>query len=130
VGNEGGEGSTTPGQIWPEVNKGRYTYQGVRCFYFIFLHYSTTSNLHACFCTFTLNQPFTELSYPVVCSLLRFAAMTSHKIADEKMESISSLNSLSKTVTIDAELFEKLYLAPKTAVAGDLRKTFGNPTPV
>jgi hypothetical protein len=56
--------------------------------------------------------------------------MNSHKIADEKMESMSSMNGLSKTVTIDAELFEKLYLSPKNAVAGDLRKTFGNPTPV
>lgn len=33
-------------------------------------------------------------------------------------------------VSISAELFEKLYLSPKTAVKGDLRATFGNPTPV
>jgi hypothetical protein len=37
---------------------------------------------------------------------------------------------LSKTVTIDAELFERLYLGPKTQVSGDLRSTFANPTPV
>jgi hypothetical protein len=34
------------------------------------------------------------------------------------------------TVTTSPELFEKLYLQPQTAVAGDLRKTFGNPTPL
>lgn len=33
-------------------------------------------------------------------------------------------------VSISAELFEKLYLAPKTDVSGQLRKTFGNPTPM
>lgn len=58
--------------------------------------------------------------------------MTSHVHSDEKLESMSSMNgnALSKTVTLDAELFEKLYLSPKNVVAGDLRKTFGNPTPV
>ncbi|PSR97601.1 GPR1/FUN34/YaaH-class plasma membrane protein [Coniella lustricola] len=33
-------------------------------------------------------------------------------------------------VSISAELFEKLYLSPKNAVSGNLRKTFGNPTPI
>ncbi|KAJ9156727.1 hypothetical protein NKR23_g1125 [Pleurostoma richardsiae] len=33
-------------------------------------------------------------------------------------------------VSISAELFEKLYLSPQNAVKGDLRKTFGNPTPI
>lgn len=33
-------------------------------------------------------------------------------------------------VSISAELFEKLYLAPKTEVSGQLRRTFGNPTPM
>lgn len=33
-------------------------------------------------------------------------------------------------VSISAELFEKLYLSPKNEVKGDLRKTFGNPTPM
>lgn len=28
------------------------------------------------------------------------------------------------------ERFEKLYLAPETLVKGQLRRTFGNPTPV
>ena len=34
------------------------------------------------------------------------------------------------TVSISAELFEKLYLSPQNVVKGDLRKTFGNPTPM
>lgn len=33
-------------------------------------------------------------------------------------------------ISMSAELFEKLYLSPKDAVKGDLRKTFGNPTPM
>ncbi|KAF3760949.1 hypothetical protein M406DRAFT_18130, partial [Cryphonectria parasitica EP155] len=33
-------------------------------------------------------------------------------------------------VSISAELFEKLYLSPKNEVNGELRRTFGNPTPI
>jgi hypothetical protein len=31
---------------------------------------------------------------------------------------------------ISPELFEKMYLTPQNQVKGDLRKTFGNPTPL
>ncbi|KAH6685928.1 hypothetical protein F5X68DRAFT_209524 [Plectosphaerella plurivora] len=34
------------------------------------------------------------------------------------------------SVSISPELFEKLYLSPQNKVKGDLRKTFGNPTPI
>ncbi len=34
------------------------------------------------------------------------------------------------SLSISPELFEKLYLSPENRVAGDLRKTFGNPTPM
>ena len=34
------------------------------------------------------------------------------------------------SISISPELFEKLYLSPQNAVKGDLRKTFGNPTPL
>lgn len=37
---------------------------------------------------------------------------------------------LAKTVTLTPELYERLFLSPKTQVAGDLRSRFGNPTPV
>lgn len=33
-------------------------------------------------------------------------------------------------VSMSAELFEKLYLSPQNEVKGNLRKTFGNPTPM
>ena len=35
-----------------------------------------------------------------------------------------------ESLSISPEVFEKLYLSPENAVKGDLRKTFGNPTPV
>ena len=34
------------------------------------------------------------------------------------------------SISIPPELFEKLYLSPENRVKGDLRKTFGNPTPL
>jgi len=34
------------------------------------------------------------------------------------------------SISMSPELFEKLYLSPQNAVKGDLRKTFGNPTPL
>lgn len=39
-------------------------------------------------------------------------------------------NGLQQTVTLTPEAFERLYLGPKTAVTGDLRTTFANPTPI
>jgi len=33
-------------------------------------------------------------------------------------------------ISLTPEMFEKLYFSPHTQVKGDLRKTFGNPTPV
>merc|ERR1712137_11169 len=34
------------------------------------------------------------------------------------------------SISISPELFEKLYLSPQNKVKGELRKTFGNPTPL
>ncbi|KAL8716200.1 MAG: hypothetical protein Q9220_000105 [cf. Caloplaca sp. 1 TL-2023] len=34
------------------------------------------------------------------------------------------------SVNISPEMFEKLYLSPENRVKGELRKTFGNPTPI
>lgn len=45
-------------------------------------------------------------------------------------EALLKNTTTANSVTISAELFEKLYLSPQNAVRGDLRKTFGNPTPV
>lgn len=51
---------------------------------------------------------------------------TSTTDTDATLRQIRTANSIS----ISPELFEKLYLSPQNAVRGDLRKTFGNPTPV
>ena len=34
------------------------------------------------------------------------------------------------SIIIPQDIFEKLYLSPQNNVKGDLRKTFGNPTPL
>jgi hypothetical protein len=34
------------------------------------------------------------------------------------------------SISISPELFEKIYLSPQNVVKGELRKTFGNPTPL
>ncbi|KAG9237310.1 GPR1/FUN34/yaaH family-domain-containing protein [Amylocarpus encephaloides] len=48
---------------------------------------------------------------------------------DEGISPISHVKS-SGALTLSPELFEKLYLTPKTVNAGDLRKRFANPTPL
>lgn len=48
---------------------------------------------------------------------------------DDRGTALHRLRS-SNTVTMSPELFEKLYLQPLSPVKGDLRKTFGNPTPL
>lgn len=48
-------------------------------------------------------------------------------MAAETLERIRTTNSI---ITITPEQFEKLYLQPQGQVKGDLRKTFGNPTPL
>lgn len=53
-----------------------------------------------------------------------------HPIASKDHYDGIMQNHLEKTVTLSSEQFEKLYLGPKTQVAGDLRKRFANPTPI
>lgn len=50
----------------------------------------------------------------------------------DNMESGDALRRIqtSGSISISPELFEKIYLSPQNAVKGDLRKTFGNPTPL
>lgn len=52
-----------------------------------------------------------------------------YKPEDERAAALNRLRSAA-SVTIDPELFEKLYLSPPNKVKGELRKTFGNPTPI
>lgn len=54
---------------------------------------------------------------------LDFQPSDSH---DDTLQKIRTAGSLS----ISPELFEKLYLAPKTRVKGNLRATVGNPSPL
>jgi len=51
---------------------------------------------------------------------------------DSDMDPGHALNRIRTTgsLSISPELFEKIYLSPQNRVAGDLRKTFGNPTPL
>lgn len=49
--------------------------------------------------------------------------------ADEKAMRTTETD-LSRVVTITPELFEKLYLTPKTPRVGDNVKRFANPTPL
>ncbi|KAK8255571.1 hypothetical protein HDK77DRAFT_38423 [Phyllosticta capitalensis] len=49
-----------------------------------------------------------------------------HTDTDHALNKIRTAGSIS----ISPELFEKIYLSPKTQVKGELRRTFGNPTPV
>ena len=48
------------------------------------------------------------------------------------MDQTTALNRIrtAGSISISPELFEKLYLSPENKVAGELRKTFGNPTPM
>ncbi|KAI9812852.1 MAG: hypothetical protein M1832_006473 [Thelocarpon impressellum] len=55
---------------------------------------------------------------------------TYHAGPDERMDVPLADLKAAKSWTISPELFEKMYLSPQTQVKGDLRKTFGNPTPL
>lgn len=57
------------------------------------------------------------------------------KSMDEKVEGNTEVLSHIRTaesvmVPIPRDTFEKLYLSPKMPIAGNLRRTFGNPTPI
>lgn len=39
-------------------------------------------------------------------------------------------NMLTNTMTLSPDMFERMYLAPKGQVNGELRRTFANPTPI
>ena len=64
-------------------------------------------------------------------SQMERGAVSNGKIDLDKIESEDHLrNVLTNTMTLSPEMFEKLYLGPKSEVKGDLRKTFANPTPM
>jgi len=55
-----------------------------------------------------------------------------HKHSTSPAEALDDLRRIRTVgaVSISAELFEKLYLSPQNVVKGELRRTFGNPTPM
>lgn len=55
-----------------------------------------------------------------------------YHLHDTNMDNDTALKRIrtAGSISISPELFEKIYLSPQNAVKGDLRKTFGNPTPV
>jgi len=55
-----------------------------------------------------------------------------HTHLDSEMGSDAALKRIQTagSISISPELFEKIYLSPQSAVKGDLRKTFANPTPI
>lgn len=53
-----------------------------------------------------------------------------HMHENETSESALRRIRTAGSISISPELFEKLYLSPENKVSGDLRKTFGNPTPM
>lgn len=46
-----------------------------------------------------------------------------------KAEGLRELRS-AQSISMTPDLFEKLYLSPPNKVEGNLRRTFGNPTPM
>jgi hypothetical protein len=61
-----------------------------------------------------------------------YANGNSYHMNDTNMDHETALNRIrtAGSISISPELFEKIYLSPQNVVKGDLRKTFGNPTPV
>ena len=55
-----------------------------------------------------------------------------HEHLNDGMENDTALRKIrtAGSISISPDLFEKLYLSPENKVKGDLRKTFGNPTPI
>ncbi len=55
-----------------------------------------------------------------------------YHLTDSNMDKEAALRRIrtAGSISISPELFEKIYLSPQNAVKGDLRRTFGNPTPL
>lgn len=51
------------------------------------------------------------------------------KAEDSREDAIRKIKTAG-SLSISPELFEKIYLSPKSRVHGDLRSTVGNPTPM
>ena len=60
------------------------------------------------------------------------APLDGYDLHHEKHDSETALRQIrtAGSLSISPELFEKIYLSPKNRVSGDIRSTFGNPTPL
>lgn len=71
-----------------------------------------------------------QLSYCLSANMSEFKEDDNGLRREETHESVLERVRSAGLLTISPEMFEKLYLNPKTSVKGDLRSTFGNPTPL
>lgn len=55
-----------------------------------------------------------------------------HETSEDRNDQFANLGrfATNASVAIPMEVFEKMYLNPQNIVKGDLRRTFGNPTPM
>lgn len=58
------------------------------------------------------------------------AAPNHHDAVTDRDYGSEKANGLNQTLTLSPEAFERIYLNPKTPVAGNLRATLANPTPI
>jgi hypothetical protein len=100
-------------------------------------------NVYQCFenpCIHRLVSPWGPFSQPIK-STLQMPATMQDNMSERKAngndlhredthESVLDRVRSAGLLTISPEMFEKLYLNPKTDVKGDLRGTFANPTPL
>ena len=65
-------------------------------------------------------------------SVSREDEFTDKYIPDQREDPNRTMHRIetAQSVVLSPEMFEKLYLSPQNEVKGELRKTFGNPTPV
>ena len=79
------------------------------------------------------HTPWSSTAFVSTTTKLTMASQDHHTVASTgtHFDSEEKLRyELAKTVTLTPELYERLFISPKTPVAGDLRARFGNPTPI
>jgi hypothetical protein len=67
-----------------------------------------------------------------LCCTYKLTLTEYHQHLDHNTDSDTALRQIrtAGSISISPELFEKMYLSPQNNVKGELRKTFGNPTPL
>ena len=70
-----------------------------------------------------------KLRFPQVIVRSILSIMSENSVKNEHHEALGRTQTIGG-VSMSPELFEQLYLAPKNPIKGQLRQTFGNPTPI